>query len=55
VQVGDLVRFCCQPDPATGVITNIDKFGRVWIAWSFLGGRIGYQSAYQVEVISASR
>ena len=55
MQVGDLVRFRCQPDPATGVILDIDKFGRVWIAWSFLDGRTGYQNADQVEVISANR
>jgi hypothetical protein len=51
MQVGDLVRFRRQPDPATGVIVDIDKLGRLGIAWSFLDGRIGWQSRQDVEVI----
>jgi hypothetical protein len=60
VQVGDLVRFCQQPDPAVGIIVEIDdtpKRGRhcVAIAWEFLDGQIGWQAKVDVEVISESR
>jgi len=55
LKVGDLVRFRQQPDPATGVIVNIDKFGRLGILWSFLNGQIGYNHRGDVEIISASR
>ena len=54
MQVGDLVRFRQQPDPAIGVIVDIDSYC-VAIAWSFLDGRIGWQSRKDVEVINASR
>ncbi len=55
MQVGDLVRFRQQPDPATGVIVDIDKFGRLGILWNFLNGQIGYNHRGDVEVINASR
>ena len=60
MQVGDLVRFRQQPDPAVGVIVEIDnsaKFGLrcVAIAWDFLCGQIGWQRKNEVEVISGSR
>ena len=54
MQIGDLVRFRRQPDPATGVIVTIDKLGRLGIAWSFLDGRIGYQHPNDVEIIAAA-
>ena len=54
MKVGDLVRFRRQPDPATGIIVDIDKLGRLGIAWSFLDGRIGYQHPNDVEVIGAA-
>jgi len=55
MQVGDLVRFRLQPDPAIGVVVNIDKSGRLGIAWSFLRGQIGYNHRGDVEVVNASR
>ena len=55
MQVGDLVRFCQQPDPAIGVVVDIDKFGRLGILWSFLSGQTGYNHRGDVEVINASR
>jgi len=54
VQVGDLVRFRRQPDPAIGVVVDIDKLGRLGIAWSFLNGRIGWQNANEVEIVAAA-
>jgi hypothetical protein len=54
MQVGDLVRFCRQPDPAVGVIVDIDILGRLGISWSFLDGRIGWQSRQEVEVVAAA-
>ena len=60
MQVGDLVRFRQQPDPAVGVIVEIDntpKRGRhcLAIVWDFLNGQIGWQTKDDVEVISESR
>ncbi len=54
MQVGDLVRFRLQPDPAVGVVVWIDKLGRPGISWSFLDGGIGYQHPNDVEVIGAT-
>ena len=55
MQIGDLVRFRRQPDPATGIIVDIDKLGRLGILWSFLSGQIGYNHRGDVEVVNASR
>ena len=60
MKVGDLVRFRQQPDPAVGVIVEIDARVRrgqhcIGIAWSFLDGQTGWQKKADVEVISESR
>jgi len=59
MQVGDLVRFRQQPDPAVGVIVKIDNnrrpAGHVEILWSFLAGQTGWQRKEEIEVISANR
>ena len=60
MNVGDLVRFRQQPDPAVGVIVEVDNSPKrgshcVAILWSFLDGQIGWQTEIDVEVISASR
>ncbi len=57
MKVGDLVRFRLQPDPAVGIVVEIDnspKRGRhsVAITWDFLDGQIGWQRPSTVEVIS---
>ena len=59
MQVGDLVRFRQQPDPAFGVVVEIDNITRrghrnVAILWDFLNGQIGWQTQDEVEVISSA-
>ena len=62
MKVGDLVRFRQQPDPAIGVVVEVDNITNrargsrnVSIAWDFLNGQIGWQTQAEVEVISESR
>ena len=55
IKIGDLVRFREQPDNAVGVVVEVDTdLDRVGVAWSFLGGKTGWQHRYDVEVISAT-
>jgi hypothetical protein len=60
MQVGDLVIFRQQPDPALGVIVEIDNSAKrgghcVGISWSFLDWQIGWQRETEVEVVNESR
>ena len=62
MKVGDLVRFSQQPDPAIGVIVEVDNTTNrargnhnVAILWDFLNGQIGWQTQGEVEVVSESR
>lgn len=62
MKVGDLVRFRQQPDPAIGIIVEVDNITNrargnhcVGIAWDFLNGQIGWQTQTEVEVISEGR
>jgi hypothetical protein len=56
INIGDLVRFREQPDQAVGVVVEVEPLlDRVGVAWSFLGGKIGWQYRNDVEVMSAAR
>ena len=56
INIGDLVRFCQQPDAAVGVVVEVEPHqGRVGVAWNFLGGKTGWQHRYDIEVINAAR
>ena len=60
MKVGDLVRFRRQPDPAVGLVVEINNKPRrgwcpVGVRWDFLLGKVGYQNPRDLEVISESR
>ena len=61
MKVGDLVKFkgCDESDPATakGILVEIRTTvgGYYGVMWDFLGGQIGGQREYELEVINESR
>ena len=61
---GDLVKFKNEdlhdPNTAKGLVIEVKNPHRsvtyeVWISWDFLGGEVGRNFSYQLEVINEDR